>query len=290
MANTRTTANRKAAMRAAVKRFKHEHLFLHEPSSLGVTGLFEDKKNGEDRVILLYKKGTNTARLKREAARCFAGFQWKVVEQGGHVFGSAFNGTDAWHDGVGGHGTVGGWMKDKGGTTVYGLSNNHVIAAINNGQVGDPILQGPITIGTLLTWINLKPMPQPNKADIALFKLAVGQRPQWDPQRPAGSVGATQGMRVYKKGARSGLTNGIVTGVNGALNVELHGRMFHFEGLVAIQGDSGAFSEHGDSGSLVFSVNHFATAILFAKLDGDSYAYGFPIGAAAALFDGKEWA
>ncbi len=290
MATKKRSISKKATMREAVKRFKHEHLFLAHPSTIGFVGLFEDKKDGEDRVILLHTADADVKRLEREAKKYFAAFKWKLVARSdGPPIGTTFNGTDIWHDANGGHGTVGGWLKDAGGK-LYGLSNNHVIAAINGGSVGDPILQGPTTIGTLETWITLKPMPQTNNCDLALFDLAAGQQPQWDPQAPAGSTGSAVGTSVYKKGARSGLTKGKITGVNGALNVQLQGQMFHFEGLIAIQADSGVFSEHGDSGSLVFTTNHLVTAVLFSKADGDPYSYAFPIGAAGALLNGKVWA
>lgn len=63
---------------------------------------------------------------------------------------------------------------------------------------------------------------------------------------------ARVGDKVYKVGASSGLTEGVVEAVNARIIVDYSGREILLEDVIVIRGTGGPFSVPGDSGSLVW--------------------------------------
>lgn len=278
---------RKRQFRQAMERFKESSLTIPSPGKPiegSITGVFEDKKDGQERAIIMHRPTRDISLLRNSVSRAFKGYQWKLVEQKIPARGTALNGADAFLDAHGGVGTVGGWLVDPNSGERYGFSNNHVIASLGGAPVGSAVFQASNRIGGLRAFIQLDQRVW-NTADLALFTLDSGQAAQWTHPSPKGSHGAYPGLRVYKHGYSTKATEGVVTSSNGALLVELAGVGFWFNGVISIQGHHGAFSEGGDSGALVMTKEgHNATAILFAKDMYSGHSYAFPIGAAYPLF------
>ena len=176
-----------------------------------------------------------------------------------------------------GWGTLGGvFRRDGDRKNWYGLSNNHVLANINNASQGDKILYKPnVTAGTLYSWINLKDRPKMNKMDAALFRLDGSHEHDWVPKKPAGSIKPADGMAVYKQGNASKRTDGTITSKEGSSKVDLNGKTFNFVDIISIKGTNRDFNAPGDSGSIVFDKDHKMVGIVFAKFG--EYCYALPI-------------
>jgi hypothetical protein len=88
---------------------------------------------------------------------------------------------------------------------------------------------------------------------------------------PLGIVSPRLGLRVIKSGRSSGLTEGMIIQTNVTVDVAYEGRparftdQFMVSPLDFIQG--GAFSERGDSGSLVLNYQREAVGLLFSGSD-----------------------
>jgi hypothetical protein len=181
-------------------------------------------------------------------------------------------------------GTLGGFVVLHKGGKVRALSNNHVLADEDRGRKGDAILQpGPYDggratrdrVGSLDQAVKLKPRGI-NRADAALCAVdaAVGYNP-----RTLRGVGTLEGMArapieevgiVEKLGRTTGHTRGRVTAFElDNVVVAYDTGNFRFDDQIEIEGaDDGAFSQGGDSGSLVFaSEDHGAVGLLFAGSD-----------------------
>jgi hypothetical protein len=161
-------------------------------------------------------------------------------------------------------GTTGslGCFVTRDGSSLEGLSVNHVIAASNAGEIGDEILQPgaddggtlPLDrVGTLSYFHPLLPAPSANKVDAALFRLnedlaAMTSVP------PIGVVDLDPGDLVQKVGRTTSHTKGKVTAVDlDGVKIHVPGiGMTIFDGLTRIATSDGtAFSSFGDSGALV---------------------------------------
>jgi hypothetical protein len=147
----------------------------------------------------------------------------------------------------------------------YILSNNHVLANENALPVGAPIFQpGPLDggntatdrIATLARFIPLE-TDRPNRVDCALAAIldASAVSPTILPKigrlRSAEPIEAAEGMQVEKTGRATGYTTGTVFDVNATVTVQFDLGMLRFEDQVLIHSDAGAFSDGGDSGSLI---------------------------------------
>ena len=109
---------------------------------------------------------------------------------------------------------------------VYVLSNNHVFADVNKGNVGDPLLQpGPFDGGTMADHfadlerfvpLQLGGVNQ-NRVDAAIGRILPGIpfMPQVCSIGPiTGTEAAAEQMRVRKHGRTSGYTEGVVTDIS----------------------------------------------------------------------------
>lgn len=156
-----------------------------------------------------------------------------------------------------------------------GLSNNHVLADVNNDAIGTPIVQqgtfdgGTLAsnrIGQLLRYVRLDPTSSSNRVDAAVF------RPDSPADltdeiiglvRPTGWKPAQIGMDVIKSGRTSGITASRVTDVSGvfAVNYRESGVITLRECIVT----ETAIAQGGDSGSAVLqSGTSDVVGLLFA--------------------------
>jgi hypothetical protein len=175
-------------------------------------------------------------------------------------------------------GTFGCLVTD--GTTRFILSNNHVLADENALPLNSPIFQPGLLdggvvpgdrIAKLKKFITIKKLPADNHVDAAIAALdAAGLAvPAILPQ--VGALGATApvpasvGMRVHKHGRTTGYTRGRVIDVAADVNISYDFGAARFVDQIIIVGDSGSFSDAGDSGSLIVRRSgNRATGLLFA--------------------------
>lgn len=170
-------------------------------------------------------------------------------------------------------GTIGCRVTD--GTNVYALSNNHIYANSNEATIGDNVLQpgdydGGIdpddAIGTLYAFEVIEFGPRgSNTIDAAIAEIIIDKvdgvaTPRVGNATPDGGyeipksipVDAELDQLVQKYGRTTGLTQGKVTGVDGAFRVHYSSGFAIFVGQIVIEGIEGAeFSAGGDSGSLI---------------------------------------
>lgn len=171
------------------------------------------------------------------------------------------------------------------------LSNNHVLAAVNQGVLADNILQPGVVdggvnpgdrIGHLEDFVPLN-FSGPNQVDAAVawtnFRLASPQHRTFT-INPAPAA-ASLGLAVRKDGRTTGETTGAIVSVAADLNVNYapEGGVATFSGQVRIQSAGEApFSQPGDSGSLIVTANGLQpVALLFSGGGLDTFAT--PIGA-----------
>jgi hypothetical protein len=163
----------------------------------------------------------------------------------------------------------------------YILSNNHVLAAVNDGKTGDPILQpGPFDGGTMpadviarltrFVPIMLEP-PMPRALHRNLVDAAIAEGQFHDLDREIYWSGYVEGWRrkakvtvgtiVQKTGRTTNFTTGRITAVNATVDVGYGGgRVGRFQDQI-ITTD---MSAGGDSGSLVTTTDGVAVGLLFA--------------------------
>jgi hypothetical protein len=180
---------------------------------------------------------------------------------------------------------------------VYILSNNHVLANSNAGQLGDAILQpGPHDggtsadqIGTLEQFIPIgfgispspgcsplaslmrlfgpaKPLinePGNNTVDCAIAKPLSADLVNPDILKigiPTGVGTATLGTQVQKSGRTTGLTTDQITQIDVTVSVDYGGKIATYKNQLM----AGAMSQGGDSGSAVLDMNKQVVGLLFA--------------------------
>lgn len=190
-------------------------------------------------------------------------------------------------------GTLGMVVKGYGGFDgrFFVLSNNHVLANINEAHVGDPVLQpgtldggnlGTDVIGHLFDYVplrfgnpsgSLQDQPK-NKADAAIAEVTFGNvsREIFWVGYPKGwrtlamveqaVVDANGQLRVQKTGRTTAYTQGVVTdlGFDGWVDYEF-GRFAYFEDQLLIE--PGNFSDRGDSGSIILDTEERIIGLLF---------------------------
>jgi hypothetical protein len=164
---------------------------------------------------------------------------------------------------------------------MFGLSNNHVTGSCNFAQIGLPILAPgvfdivpgttPFTIGyhhrsLPLVVGNPDNVDWLNNCDAAIFKIkdenlvTSFQGTSYDTPLAASILAG--GLDVEKVGRTTGHTKGKVLGqFHGAHLIKYNIPIYEFSGAVAfdspfaIVGDTDAFSDGGDSGSLITTVD-----------------------------------
>jgi hypothetical protein len=173
---------------------------------------------------------------------------------------------------------------------VFILSNNHVLANVNQGVQGDEILQpGPADgglpadlVATLHRFVRIRLGGDvPNRVDAAIGRLVPNMGHNVSICSIGGVTGtdrAVEEMRVRKHGRTSGLTDGVVTdeSVNSLVGMSHSDPSVVglFQGQMRIEraGSSTAFGLGGDSGSLVVSRDtRRAVGLYFAGPDNGIY-------------------
>jgi len=173
-------------------------------------------------------------------------------------------------------GTVGCLVK-KNGDPVFILSNNHVLANVNQGQVGDAILQaGPADggkdpanrIAQLTTCIQID-FTKPNFVDCAIAEaqpklVAALNKVLGKLTLPV--IPAELNMLVSKCGRTTQLTRGRITDVNATMRVGYgtSGTAIFQKQIIIQSLDSNQFSQGGDSGSIIVNESNQPVALLFA--------------------------
>ena len=195
-------------------------------------------------------------------------------------------------------GTLGCFVKDRATGDRLILSNNHVLANENDASPGDAIIQpgsfdggkkATDTVGQLVSFVKLKPAGV-NFVDcaVASIKSAIEIRAKklgtFGNLAGLGPVISADGVEVRKVGRTTGETKGRVTAFeldNVVVGYDLGN--LRFDDQIEIEGaGSAAFSDGGDSGSLIFDKDLGAVALLFAGGDqggsnGMGLTYANPI-------------
>ena len=179
----------------------------------------------------------------------------------------------------------------------YALSNNHVFAVENKAQLGDPIIQpgqadngcrstSADQIGTLAAIVPLNfSRTGTNTVDAAAGDVGTTS-PTVDNQTPSNGYGtpssstvaASVGQSVKKYGRTTVLTHGSVSSINATIKVSYgKGNRATFVNQIVFTGNNGgAFSDSGDSGSLIVTeTGNNPVALLFAG--STSTTIGSPI-------------
>jgi len=175
-------------------------------------------------------------------------------------------------------GTLGAVVKDKITGKRVILSNNHILAASNQGSIGDPIYQPGVvdggkeedTIAKLLRFVEIKRPPEANLVDAAIAEplsddlvsdtiLGVG--------KIVGYGEAVEGMKVVKSGRSTGVTSGIV--FDTSATVKVYGYPWEeeyaiFEDQIVV---TPAIAKGGDSGSVLLDEANRLVGLVFSGSD-----------------------
>lgn len=200
-------------------------------------------------------------------------------------------------------GTLGALVVDDAGQ-IYGLTNNHVSGLCSHSLIGVPILAPgvidvapgalhPFTIGLHKHVLEMNVGTQGNidvsrNSDAAIFSIinhdTVTSLQGGLYDTPTTILDPEEGMTVEKVGRTTGHTRGKIVGRQlGPLSVYYSSTEYGFTGNILfdnvwiVHGEGEAFSQGGDSGSLIVQVddngNRFAVGLLFAG-GTDSFAPG----------------
>jgi hypothetical protein len=204
-------------------------------------------------------------------------------------------------------GTLGGFVRLDSGVAV--LSNNHVLAASGAAALGDPTLQpGPADGGrpedrvASLTAFEDLAADRPNRVDAAVATLdpGVDADPGALPGGPLtgpvpGSLDVDPDEPVEKVGRTTGHTRGRITAVEvDGVAVEYDVGVYRFDDQIEVTGRAGAFSQRGDSGSVIWrSGDRAPFGLIFAGSStggegGTGVTFANPLSTVLAAFD-AEW-
>lgn len=152
-------------------------------------------------------------------------------------------------------------------TSYFLLSNNHVLANSNAGQISDPILHpGPADGGVLpgdqVGWLaGFEPIVKTTTASnimdaalaVVLPETATYTTPPDGYGAPrASTVSPSLNLAVRKYGRTTRMTTGRITSLNATVHIVYTGGTAQFVQQFVVTGDNGLpFSQPGDSGSLV---------------------------------------
>jgi hypothetical protein len=183
-------------------------------------------------------------------------------------------------------GTLGCFVRQRTTGAVGFLSNNHVLAAVNRGKVGDEIVQpGPADggtrdelVGRLASFVPLAFEGEVNEVDAA-FATRIKHGPPFDfrgvldsPGRLYGklrsshTVNGRLGDAVLKTGRSTGLTHGRIDRINVSNVTVPYGRkVARFDGQMTVRSmNLNPFAVPGDSGSLILTQGMDPVGLLFA--------------------------
>jgi hypothetical protein len=174
-------------------------------------------------------------------------------------------------------GTLGGFVSLEGLSRPAILSNNHVLAGVDAGIVGDAILQpgrydgGAHPDDQVAALTRFVPLLNTATYDVAVAEV-IDEKLWSSNDLPDGPLLAPASDPddvdlVEKWGRTTGHTLGRVTAVEvDGLGVDFDGTVIQFNGVTEIEGrDGAAFSAGGDSGSVVYSsATREAFGLLFA--------------------------
>lgn len=167
------------------------------------------------------------------------------------------------------------------GSRTYVLSNNHVLAATNQGPVGVGIPQPGVfdggtcpddVIATLTRWIAIN-FSGDNLVDCAIAEVSDLSLVEAGMLRNDGSrelvvypvVPPGLNLQVQKSGRTTQWTQGWIDAVNVTVNVGYGGGVARFLHQFRVRGNPAPFSDSGDSGSLVTTLNgNQPVGLLFA--------------------------
>jgi hypothetical protein len=175
-------------------------------------------------------------------------------------------------------GTLGGFVRTREGLAI--LSNNHVLAASDTAILGDPVLQpGPADAGlmgdrvaVLTAFVHFRD-DIPNAVDAAVAVVDDGVEVDAGDLPGGPLTGAVpDGLDidpdevVEKVGRTTGHTTGRISAVEvDGVAVEYGQGLHRFDDQIEVEGDVGAFSAGGDSGSVIWrSRDRAPLALLFA--------------------------
>lgn len=183
-------------------------------------------------------------------------------------------------------GTFGCLVTD--GESRFILSNNHVIANENALPLNSPIFQPGLLdngvvpkdrIAKLSKFVAILPLPADNHVDAAIAALdkpSLGSPlilPKVGKLKSTATVPAAEQMKVHKHGRTTGYRQGTVMDVTADVNVQYDFGVARFVDQIVIVGDSGSFSDSGDSGSLIVDrATGQATGLLFAGTSSHTIA------------------
>ncbi|MEW6207610.1 MAG: serine protease [Acidobacteriota bacterium] len=187
-------------------------------------------------------------------------------------------------------GTLGGLVRDKETGNVVILSNNHVLANSNAASLGDPILQpGPADggtdpadrIATLTRFVEILFDGSENRVDCAIATPVEPNSVIWNtkdvgPQTPLEARVLTEddlGDFVHKTGRTTEHTQGFVQALFATVTVkyDLFQKATFVDQIIVSQSPAEeAFSNGGDSGSLVYDSQNRCVGLLFAGSEGSA--------------------
>ncbi len=202
-------------------------------------------------------------------------------------------GVSAGHTGVTA-GTIG--CRVNAGCHTYALSNAHVFADVNNGMLGDNILQPGVYDGginpddRIANLFSSVPIVMSetasNTVDAAIAGTSTAYVQRSTPSDGYGTpryntLNPTMNLNVMKYGRTTQMTYGYIDALNATVLVEYDGSNARFVGQIIIKGDGGSdFSLPGDSGALVVASGgpheRRPVGLLFAA--GGGIAAANPIG------------
>lgn len=164
------------------------------------------------------------------------------------------------------------------------LSCNHVLADCNKATVGDPVLEPGLADGgdanppiAELTDYEPLSLTEPNTIDAAIARVLNPDDVRPDihdigyAEPPAGPASVYQSVRKYGRTTRH--TVGVIMDIAADFRAWAGPELIDFENQFEINGVNGAFSDGGDSGSLVVdAVTRRAVALIFAGGGGSTFA------------------
>ena len=183
-----------------------------------------------------------------------------------------------------GRGSLGGFFYLAGDVnTVYGLSNNHVIANINNCNQGDAVFNSNnVAIGTLQYWVQLNNTGM-NFIDAALFIYNSSEPLQWrlpaSLTKPRGFIEPRLKGNVYMMLENNDQNRGFISTsyINYKVEFSLCGSKFLFTNIIEITPFTNTpFSVPGESGSLIMSSNHCIVGLLIGTNADTTKSYAIP--------------